>query len=50
MQNLVFPSSAAPSALPTTIRFAVASASVRPPEGDYWLHEIKYDVHRIVAV
>jgi bifunctional non-homologous end joining protein LigD len=50
MQNLTFPSGATPSALPTTIRLAIASSSARPPEGDDWLHEVKYDGHRIVAV
>src|SRR5215831_18416574 len=50
MPNFALPHAAAPSALPTTIRLAVASSSVRPPEGDDWLHEIKYDGHRIVAV
>ena len=50
MQNLTFPSGATPSALPTTIRLAIASSSARPPEGNHWLHEVKYDGHRIVAV
>jgi bifunctional non-homologous end joining protein LigD len=50
MQNLTLPSGATPSALPTTIRLAIASSSVRPPEGYDWLHEVKYDGHRIVAV
>src|SRR5215467_14385733 len=50
MQNFALPHAAAPSTLPTTIRLAVASSSARPPEGDDWLHEIKYDGHRIVAV
>jgi hypothetical protein len=43
MQNLTLPSGATPSALPTTIRLAIASSSVRPPEGDDWLHEVKYE-------
>src|SRR5215467_14477865 len=50
MQNFALPHAAAPSTLPTTIRLAVASSSGRPLEGDDWLHEIKYDGHRIVAV
>jgi ATP-dependent DNA ligase len=50
MQNLTFPSGATPSALPTTIPLAIASSSVRPLEGDDWLHEVKYDGHRILAV
>ena len=37
MQNFTLPSGATPSALPTTIRLAIASSSVRPPEGDDWL-------------
>jgi bifunctional non-homologous end joining protein LigD len=50
MQNLALPSGAAPSPLPGRIRLAIASPSIRPPEGDDWLHEIKHDGHRIVAV
>jgi len=50
MPNFAISHTAAPSALPTTIRLAIASSSARPPEGDDWLHEIKYDGHRIVAV
>jgi hypothetical protein len=50
MHNVAFPAAGAPSALPTKIRLAVASSSASPPEGDDWLHEIKYDGHRIVAV
>jgi len=50
MQNLRFPSTAAPSALPSRIRLAIASASAWPPDGDGWLHEIKHDGHRLVAI
>ena len=43
-------SAAVHSALPSYIRVAVVSPAARPPEGNGWLHEIKYDGHRIVAV
>jgi bifunctional non-homologous end joining protein LigD len=43
-------SAAVRSALPSYIRVAVVSPAARPPEGNGWLHEIKYDGHRIVAV
>jgi bifunctional non-homologous end joining protein LigD len=49
LPNFAFPHAAAPSALPATIRLAVASSSARPPEGDGWLHEVKYDGYRIAA-
>ena len=44
------PSHAVRSALPSRIRVAVVSPAARPPEGNGWLHEVKYDGHRIVAV
>jgi len=49
MQNLTFPSGATPSALPTTIRLAIASSSARPPEGDDWLHEGRFEADRSAA-
>jgi len=49
MQDLPLPS-AVPSELPARIRLAVVSPSVQPPEGAGWLHEIKHDGHRLVAI
>jgi hypothetical protein len=31
-------------------RLAIASSSAWPPDGDGWLHEIKHDGHRLVAI
>src|SRR5204862_5771130 len=49
MENLAFPSGATPLTLPTSLHLAVATPCARPPERAGWLHEIKYDGHRIVA-
>ena len=40
---------AAPSKLPTTISPQLATLAERAPEGDDWLHEIKYDGYRLLA-
>jgi bifunctional non-homologous end joining protein LigD len=36
--------------LPSRISLAIASSSAWPPDGDGWLHEIKHDGHRLVAI
>jgi hypothetical protein len=35
--------------MPTIVRPQLAILSARPPEGDKWLHEIKYDGYRTVT-
>jgi bifunctional non-homologous end joining protein LigD len=35
--------------MPTVVRPQLASFSSRPPEGEKWLHEIKYDGYRTIA-
>jgi ATP-dependent DNA ligase len=49
VQNFAFPPAAA-SALPTTIRLALASSSEQPREGEDWRHEVRYGGLPIVAV
>jgi bifunctional non-homologous end joining protein LigD len=39
-----------PSALPDPIRLQIVTSTKQPPAGDGWLHEIKYDGHRLIAM
>jgi len=36
--------------LPSTFRLQIVSPCSNPPEGEGWLHEIKHDGHRLVAI
>jgi hypothetical protein len=36
--------------LPQHLRLQLASPSPAPPDGDGWLHEVKHDGHRLVAI
>src|SRR5437763_13421702 len=45
------PSSAAVrAALPATVRLQIVTTTAAPPDGDGWLHEIKHDGHRLMAI
>ena len=44
------PPSAIPAAIPSAVRLPVVSPSADVPDGDGWLHEIKHDGHRLVAI
>ena len=50
MSNLALPRAAAPAEIPLDIRLQIVSASAVLPEGDGWLHEIKHDGHRLLAI
>src|SRR3954468_8235982 len=36
--------------LPGEVRLQIVSSCAEPPAGDGWLHEIKHDGHRLVAI
>ena len=36
--------------MPADIRLQIVSPCIRPPDGEGWLHEIKHDGHRLVAI
>jgi bifunctional non-homologous end joining protein LigD len=38
------------TALPTTVRLQIVTTTAAPPDGDGWLHEIKHDGHRLIAI
>jgi bifunctional non-homologous end joining protein LigD len=44
------PTSAVPAGVPRDVRLQIVTACKRPPGGDSWLHEIKHDGHRLVAI
>jgi bifunctional non-homologous end joining protein LigD len=44
------PPGAVPSSLPGDVRLQIVTPCKTPPSGDGWLHEIKHDGHRLVAI
>src|SRR4029077_8409748 len=50
MPNLVLPEGASPARRPTAVRLQIVMPSPAAPEGEGWLHEIKHDGHRLVAI
>jgi bifunctional non-homologous end joining protein LigD len=50
MLNVAFPSAAVPAEIRRALRLQIVSRSATPPEGDGWLHEIKHDGHRPLAI
>jgi bifunctional non-homologous end joining protein LigD len=45
-----FPARALKAPLPDRVHLQIVSSAAEPPAGDGWLHEIKHDGHRLVAV
>jgi len=50
MPKIEIPKAAVRCELPAEIRFLVVSSGAEPPGGPEWLHEIKHDGHRLLAV
>ena len=50
MPNFPLPSAATPADMPGEVRLQIVSHGAEPPVGDGWLHEVKHDGHRLVAV
>jgi bifunctional non-homologous end joining protein LigD len=50
MPQVRFPARAVKAALPTHVRLQIVTSAAEPPAGDGWLHEIKHDGHRLVAI
>lgn len=50
MPTSTLPRAAIPAGLPSTVRLQIVSSTSAPPEGDDWLHEVKHDRHRLVAI
>jgi bifunctional non-homologous end joining protein LigD len=47
---LSLPTGAIPAGVPGDVRLQIVTPCKRPPSGDGWLHEIKHDGHRLVAM
>lgn len=50
MSSFPLPRSATPAEIPSAVRLQVVSPAADVPDGDGWLHEIKHDGHRLVAI
>jgi bifunctional non-homologous end joining protein LigD len=50
MPAFTLPAAEIPAALPDRVKLQLASSAPGPPEGDRWLHEIKHDGHRLLAI
>jgi bifunctional non-homologous end joining protein LigD len=50
MPTLVLPEGASPARQPTSVRLQIVDPSPAPPDGEAWLHEIKHDGHRLLAI
>ena len=50
MPTLVLPEGASPTRQPTSVHLQIVEPSPAPPDGEGWLHEIKHDGHRLIAI
>jgi bifunctional non-homologous end joining protein LigD len=50
MTTFPLPAGAIPADLPQRLRLQLASSAPAPPDGEGWLHEVKHDGHRLVAI
>ena len=50
MSKFPRPAAASPADLPRDVRLQIASTCPEIPDGDGWLHEIKHDCHRLLAI
>jgi bifunctional non-homologous end joining protein LigD len=50
MSSFVVPPAAMRAEIPHPLRPQIVSSGAEPPEGEGWLHEVKHDGHRLLAV
>jgi ATP-dependent DNA ligase len=50
MPRFAFPSAAVPAEIQRPLPFQIVSPSAQPPDGEGWLHEVKHDGHRLLAI
>jgi hypothetical protein len=48
--HLALPAGASLSCQPTSVRLQIVATSPAPPDGEGWLHEIKHDGRRLIAI
>src|SRR5215472_5896846 len=50
MSSFAVPPAAVLAEIPHRVPFQIVSPSAEPPDGKGWLHEIKHDGHRLLAI
>ena len=50
MPTYPLPAGVIPAELPQRVPLQIVAPSAEPPDGEGWLHEIKHDGHRLVAI
>jgi bifunctional non-homologous end joining protein LigD len=50
MPTFPLPAGAVPTDLPERVRLQIVTSAPAPPAGEDWLHEIKHDGHRLIAI
>jgi bifunctional non-homologous end joining protein LigD len=50
MSSFALPPEAVPAEIPRRIPLQIVSSCAEPPEDDGWLHEVKHDGHRLIAI
>ena len=50
VSKTALPPAAIPTDLPRDVRLQIVSTCPELPDGDGWLHEIKHECHRLLAI
>jgi bifunctional non-homologous end joining protein LigD len=50
MPRFAFPPAAVRAEIPRPLRLQIVSPGAAPPDGEGWLHEVKHDGHRLLAI
>jgi bifunctional non-homologous end joining protein LigD len=50
MPSFAFPPAAVPAEIPRPLPLQIVTSCPEPPDGEGWLHEIKHDGHRLLAI
>jgi bifunctional non-homologous end joining protein LigD len=50
MSSFAVPPAAVRAEIPRRVPLQIVSPSAEPPYGDSWLHEVKHDGHRLLAI
>jgi bifunctional non-homologous end joining protein LigD len=50
LSRFAFPPAAVRTEIPHRVPLQIVSPSAQPPDGEGWLHEVKHDGHRLLAI
>lgn len=50
MSSFALPPRAVPAEIPRPVHLQIVSPCAEPWDGDGWLHEVKHDGHRLLAI